>query len=78
MNLGRCPECGNKEIWHNLKEHNYYCKECGYVFDWLKDTNAGKIREMTDDELAEFLEKVELGEFWQDIKWIDWLKQEVE
>lgn len=53
---------------------------------WLTDelmcektpfTNADRIRAMSDEELADFLDKVN-PRLWKHETWIKWLKQEVQ
>lgn len=40
-------------------------------------TNADRIRQMTDEELAEFLRSIEWGHIPKSVKgWLDWLRQE--
>ena len=64
-----------------------YC--CAFCFDMacirstrcdnrIKPTNADSIRNMTDDELADALGRIEQGDFWMELSWLEWLKQEVE
>lgn len=44
-----------------------------------KITNADKIRNMTDEELAEYLHSLEWGRFpLTKLQWLEWLKKEVE
>lgn len=52
-----------------------------------RQTNADRIRAMSDEEMAEFIYNCVNGEFWRvrvGVKtqkksdWLDWLKQEVE
>lgn len=38
-------------------------------------TNADKIRSMTDEELADFLDETD-PVFWNRQTWLDWLKEE--
>ena len=46
-----------------------------------KTTNADRIRAMSDEELAEYLDKVQCYGFESKMRllfqWLDWLKQEV-
>lgn len=39
-------------------------------------TNADRIRSMTDEELADFLDETD-PVFWNRQTWLDWLKKEV-
>lgn len=42
-----------------------------------KPTNADRIRAMTDEELAEWLDQIDgVGRFEFQTQWLDWLKQE--
>lgn len=59
----------------------------GYVISGQKQTNADRIRHMSDEELAEFLCKVKSDYQWLDHEftseeeseeWVEWLQQEVE
>lgn len=51
-------------------------------FHHKRQTNADRIRKMSDEELAEYLSKVQgdifRGEMRLTPQWIDWLQQEVE
>ena len=85
----KCFNCAhrNDNAWH------FRCAECAAddYFLWMgkKQTNADKIRQMSDEELAEYLNN-ELDACcgkpcdWNDPStdcdtcWLDWLKQEVE
>ena len=48
------------------------CRQCTCSDE--KQTNADRIRSMTDEELAEFLEKVELGDLDYSITFCDMCK----
>lgn len=83
-----CSECKHKG------ELSHVCDECigGEMYEKTVITNADKIRSMTDEELAEFLEK---SDFWDEIcdeckhldgcqdtifcasKTLEWLKREI-
>ena len=41
-----------------------------------QQTNADRIRSMTDEELAEWASAITLSEFGDKKDWLDWLKQE--
>lgn len=62
-----------------------FCKHAEYAEDVKMQTNADRIRSMTDEELAEFLRKVKAGYQWPepefpdvDDDWGEWLQSEVE
>lgn len=40
-----------------------------------RQTNADRIRSMTDEELADFLDKTD-PVYWNRQTWLDWLKEE--
>lgn len=54
------------------------CASCGGSSYWepYVQTNADRIRQMTDEELADFLDKVN-PRLWKHETWLKWLKQEV-
>ena len=70
----------DREQWRG-EERPIQCSFCCYYKPIM--TNAEKIRAMTDEELAEYLDGV-CHDLWQmfvkDPKkmWLEWLKQEVE
>lgn len=92
-----CPKCGNPNymrhlIGWNVGHLDMKCINCNSYFNFdelrgqkIEKTNADRIRQMTDEELAEFLyndcapipatECDKHGEC-KDC-WLDWLKQEV-
>lgn len=61
--------------------HNPRITACSH-FSQSKQTNADRIRSMSDEELAEYLDGV-CHDLWQMFvkdpqkMWLDWLKQEV-
>ena len=73
-----CNECifssSCERVWKNTP--NVMC----VGFDQVK-TNADKIRSMTDEELAGFLQNIAMFGGIDGLKkiitWLDWLKQEV-
>ncbi len=79
--MSECESCKNKK--------NYPCpNSCGYMgvcdgFEPKPITNAERIRAMSDEELAEYLDGV-CHDLWQmfvkDPKkmWLDWLRQEAQ
>lgn len=62
--MKRCPNCNGSIIRMGHKEKPFFCNSCNKWFSneevTPKQTNADRIRMMTDEELAEFLD----GEFW--------------
>lgn len=81
----RCPKCGGT-IWRlGNGEHPYYCNNCKERFTEsevaVHRTHADRIRERTDEELAEWVSGVEQfaltrGSAWSREQWLDWMKQE--
>ena len=83
----RCEKCKHKDV--SVKK--YPCSKCDSVtndlFEPKKQTNADRIRSMSDEELAEFLCKVKSDYQWLDHEfpseeeceeWVEWLQSEVE
>ena len=90
-----CPRCGTGGyVWYlDNSEYVAKCTNCGHYFrreDFpmcvLDEapkpiTNADRIRTMTDEELADYLDGV-CHDLWQMFvadpqkMWLDWLKQE--
>ena len=82
-----CLSCKHKNVYDPLTK----CFVCNFSgiecknFEMYKpnsQTNAGKIRSMTDEELAKKISGIEsfaltCGGGWPPEKWLDWLKQEV-
>ena len=71
--MSDCRQCADFE-W--CKEH----EECG-LFKQKPQTNADRIRAMTDEELALFIHNVEAQAAETELvsyvnEWFDWLKQE--
>lgn len=68
-----CQECNRAFLAQRIKPN--------FVSKRKPKTNADKIRAMTDEELAKFIEQMEVqgyvlhGTFGADY-WLDWLKQE--
>ena len=52
------------------------CDYCGELIE-TKPTNADRIRNMSDEELAEKLSEIQWKLQMTSGEWIDWLKQEV-
>ena len=53
-----CPKCGNA-ITHNSYFDAYYCPRCGeFIREKPTMTNADRIRAMSDEELAKFLDQI--------------------
>lgn len=89
MATGICPFCGKKvDKFIMFRGDIVGCRYCGIH---TKQTNADRIRAMTDEELAEWFIKVQddIADYcdWgrayppelptRKDTWIDWLKQEV-
>lgn len=89
-----CPRCGTGGyVWYlNNSEYVAKCTNCGYYFrkedfpiyvldETLKPiTNADRIRAMSDEELAEWLDNNDsyFPTAYSRNRWLDWLKQEAE
>jgi len=77
----KCKLCKNREeMCNDSMAMRNLCKRNG--FDAFSPvTNADKIRQMSDEELAEWLENIdtafEEGTVVMTNGWLDWLKQEV-
>ena len=83
----RCEKCRHRDV----SADKYPCSECDFnvndLFEPKKQTNADRIRSMSDEELAEFLCKVKSDYQWLDHEfpseeeseeWVEWLQSEVE
>lgn len=73
-----CINCKHRECW----EYAYPCNSCtdidptGKPTNWEAQTRADRVRAMTDEELAEWLDNNTYRfQIYKD--WLDWLKQEV-
>ena len=73
MNITNCPQCGGRVRSVSI---GWKCESChGFIdmrgeFHQHKEepfmppmTNADRIRAMTDEELAEFISRIEIGDF---------------
>lgn len=79
--MAKCENCGNENIEMITKEVGYICGNCGRNTECL--TNADKIRNMTDEELAKFLMGIENetleGETWEyESVCLHWLQSEAD
>lgn len=54
------------------------CDKCKKYHSKYHPTNADRIRQMSDEELAEFLNEVCPAERFLTKTWLEWLKKEVE
>ena len=82
-----CLSCKNKNVYDPLTK----CFVCDFsgiecknfeMYEPNAQTNASKIRSMTDEELAKKISGLEsfaltCGGGWPPEKWLEWLKQEV-
>ena len=82
-----CLSCKHKNVYDPLTK----CFACNFsgiecknfeMYEPNSQTNADKIRSMTDKELAKKISGIEsfaltCGGGWPPEKWLDWLKQEV-
>ena len=71
------------DLYTSMSTYAEKCKD----FEEKKQTNADRIRNMSDEELAEFLCKVKSDYQWADHEfpseeecgeWVEWLQSEVE
>lgn len=77
--MSKCDNCRlRKESAKAFDIHWHGEDDCPYekcpVPDFPK-TNADRIRSMTDEELAEFLDETD-PVYWDRQTWLDWLKME--
>lgn len=68
-------KCINCNSYFNFDE--LYKRRIGEVLEPKLKTNADRIRAMSDEELAEFLDKAD-PVFWNRETWLDWLRAEEE
>ncbi len=77
--MKRCPKCFGSIRRMGHIEKPFYCPECKEWFSneevTPKQTNADRIRSMTDEELAEVLHNAG-GNWYSEEYWLEWLKQE--
>ena len=95
MEIKKCENCGSEHIHVITKEIGYSCSKCGrntVRLNEMYQTNADRIRSMSDEELAEFIEQVstdsmetisfgtkEYEEIWEHKETaLQWLRSEVE
>ena len=81
-----CLSCKNKNVYDPLTKCfvcNFSGIECKNfeMYEPNSQTNADKIRSMTDEELAKKISGIEsfaltCGGGWPPEKWLDWLRQE--
>ena len=70
---GKCVECANKRDCVDSHAQIIACMSNGYP-NYKPQTNADRIRQMSDEELADFMSNCEPC---CESGWLDWLKQEV-
>lgn len=68
------PYCERHSKWIG---DTLLCSEWEMVSVSKPQTNADRIRAMTDEELADFLDKTD-PVYWNRQTWLDWLRQEGE
>ena len=82
-----CISCKHYDAEHttcqNIKARYVGCDEC-FKWEKKKSTNADRIRQMTDEELAEFITARQGVKYHNEhyegtkLHWLDWLKEEVD
>lgn len=83
----RCKNCGWLR-WVTTTNTSYYCEfDCGKFLGDLSDcckawkpipqTNADRIRSMTDEELANWFAIISSSKPQSSPEWLEWLKEEV-
>lgn len=60
--------------YDKVKEDYEHCPNCENGSEFVRITNADRIRSMTDEELADFLEEVENGDLDYPITFCDMCK----
>ena len=81
MEIKKCENCGSEHIHVITKEIGYSCAKCGrntVRLNEMHQTNADKIRSMSDEELAEFLANFAWDNEPTKIETYEWLQTEVE
>lgn len=77
----RCNECKNADICLDHRELKTLQGCTGGIPDRKRLTNADRIRNMSDEELAEFLVKYDISLKDKEIEpnnWLEWLQSEAE
>ena len=77
MEITQCPQCGGKVRSESI---GWKCESCQGFIDMQGGfhphqeepfmppmTNADKIRAMSDEELSEFISRIEIGDFGQQV-----------
>ena len=77
MNITSCPQCGGRVRSISV---GWKCESCQGFIDMRGEfhphkeepfmppmTNADRIRAMTDEELSEFISRIEIGDFGQQV-----------
>lgn len=58
VEMEKCKKCGSENIAYRVEGSGYSCSDCGY--EDKPQTNADRIRSMSDEELYNFIEKVKM------------------
>lgn len=66
-----CMECDGKGFVAKFGEHSVWSERCpncgGTGIVKIPMTNADRIRAMSDEELSEFISRIEIGDFGQQV-----------
>ena len=66
-----CMDCDGKGFIAKFSEYSVWSERCpncgGTGIVKVPMTNADRIRAMTDEELAEFISRIEIGDFGQQV-----------
>lgn len=83
----RCPKCHGTVCRFGKREKPFLCRSCNVWYNEVEvlkpQTNGDRIRSMSDEELAEYLDGV-CHDLWQMFvkdpqkMWLDWLRQEAQ
>lgn len=66
-----CLNCSGQGVITNFNENSVWSERCpncgGTGVIEVSTTNADRIRAMSDEELAEFISRIEIGDFGQQV-----------